>query len=262
MSFLSVILQWLRLAFGGATTASTIAKYIGLALGAALAFLVAKGASLDLSVGVTVGGESRKLLNANGDLAHALISGLAVIAAWLFIAFGIAWASTPDLKIIGVQPLAASADRQRIVLHNRSSRTIRFSANLEFIDPGIVHHIPASLQVTGSQPPFTEKDIGGGKTENVDVFLFSKDGPQLLFANVGELMARPEPIARREYRLCICVFPTASNSGSPDTRYFRIIPRGDGRDELEIIPPGAVKTTAVAMAWLLGGFFLMPSVLP
>jgi hypothetical protein len=176
-----------------------------LVLSWAVAYVLAKAFVLTLSATASIGGEPKELFRVRGDAAWAVLAGLVVFTALVSVTFGMAWLSTPALKIVGVRPLTTAADRQMIVVRNRSSQPMRFFANLEWISCDIAHHLPTRLQLAGSQPPYDEMDIQGGKPESVNVFRFSLTGPQLLFPNIGEIQAWPMPIPRGDHTLRISV---------------------------------------------------------
>jgi hypothetical protein len=99
MYFLSVLWKWVLLVFGGATTARTVAKYAALILTAAVTFLVARGVSLNISVGVTLAGESRQILDASEDQAYWAIAAAAVFAVLLLVTLGLKQARFPPPRL-------------------------------------------------------------------------------------------------------------------------------------------------------------------
>lgn len=147
MWIIEVIKDGFRRAFAG-DFPSTLAKWFGLAVATAVLFLGLKGFYLSLGM---IGG--RPILYAAGDSATGIISFTLVVLVWLPLCIGIAYASYPVLKIVGVEERHPDVDHVRITVWNRSSKAITFSSTLTFIDPAIVHHVPAHLRISGSEPP-------------------------------------------------------------------------------------------------------------
>jgi hypothetical protein len=267
--FGDLVQRWLRMTFAGSDLATVLAKYAAILLATGIAFLVIEGASLRISVIAppAVRDQEPRVISVSGTRTNGMIAGIAVFGIWAAIAAGVTWASAPHLKIVGVESSERRADRRRIIVLNRSSKTIEFSAQLTTIEPDIGHHVPAFLQLTGSESPYRKSSIPGEREAKVDVFLLSllapQMGPRLLIANVHLVYGEPRNteilIPSREHKIQITVFPVHPSEGSPDSRFFRIVPKSDGDHELEMLPRGgAMKDTLVGIAWLFGGLVPMP----
>lgn len=253
MYTLAIIWRWLRLALGGTSTVQAIAKYVALLLAMAATYLAVSGLSPVLGLGALVDGEPRLYFVASGDRAYSITAVLMVLAVWLPVAFGIAFVTTPGLKIIGPEP---ARDRWRIRVRNRSYKTMQFSANLESISPELAHHTPASLVIAGSDMPYRSGVIR--KEAQVDVVLMGQIFPVLMFATLvqivnGNYMSGGVYIDwSLTYMLRISVFPCPPVAGVADTRTFRLR-FADGKAYFEMIPEHSIMAIAAAIAWLLGG---------
>jgi hypothetical protein len=184
---------------------------------------------------------------------------IVVVAVWAIMAFAVTWERFAWLKIEGVEepcfPYRARPGHRRIVVFNRASSPIHFSARLVEIAPKIDHHAGPFLRITGSQKPYQVGVIPGRERGYADVFVPLEDDIHrigMLFVN-NDAKDLPVRIPRCNRRIRVSVFAeppakSASSSAEFDITYSHGHPWED-----DLIPVAKVpfSDTAAATAQFL-----------
>ena len=181
---------------------------------------------------------------------------------------------TPCLEICADLPMSTGT-HQRIKVHNKAERTIRFSTKILSIEPSLARYdkIPNFLQIDDSDHPHhKEANIqgGGDALVNVIAWIGTETFPNAGTPAYALLIASPlimnNPSAGAitlptgHYKILVQAFPVDPQGPASEPREFYIVPQSDGHMLLSTTkPPHTLHTTEQPESQSQGQAKLCPS---
>jgi uncharacterized integral membrane protein len=133
----------------------------------------------------------------------------------------------PKLEILGVAPIVPGDNYRRIMVKNKTHKTIRFRATLlPDSKTSIKFTLPVDLQPTHCLHGDTVGEIGPNLPHSVEVFIDVSAHSKTVILLMGSGHKLPWPSNQR-LELYIGVYPI-DESGEADRRWFYIVPQADG----------------------------------
>jgi hypothetical protein len=132
----------------------------------------------------------------------------------------------PKLEIVGVGP--PSHDHHRIMVHNKTSKTLKFRARLFETKPSLKDYaLPVALQPTHCKDLETLGEIGPDGKQPVDVLIDYGHPNIIAIKLMGNPPCNLEFPRDQRMELLIDVYPV-SDEGESDRRWFYAVPQIGG----------------------------------